>query len=87
VQGTLDVVVQRTGDQGKGTVLFVQNNFYYDAFFLKAIGESVFDDVRCNLLSEVGLEVLNSACDNGWCSDPKGKKFHVNGVHTFFAVY
>ena len=39
-QGTLDVMVQRTGDQGEGNVLFVQNNFYYDAFFLKAIGTS-----------------------------------------------
>ncbi|KIJ63277.1 hypothetical protein HYDPIDRAFT_92805 [Hydnomerulius pinastri MD-312] len=35
--GTLDVVVQRTGGQGQGTVTFIQNNFYYDAFFLKAI--------------------------------------------------
>ena len=31
--GTLDVMVQRTGEQGAGRVLFVQNNFYYDAFF------------------------------------------------------
>lgn len=31
-------MVQRTGDQGQGNILFVQNNFYYDAFFLKAIG-------------------------------------------------
>ncbi|KAI0081457.1 hypothetical protein K474DRAFT_1613628 [Panus rudis PR-1116 ss-1] len=35
--GTLDVMVQRTGQQREGNVLFVQNNFYYDAFFLKAI--------------------------------------------------
>ncbi|KAI0059037.1 integrin alpha N-terminal domain-containing protein [Artomyces pyxidatus] len=35
--GTLDIMVQRSGDQGQGTVLFVQNNFYYDAFFMKAI--------------------------------------------------
>ncbi|KAJ7665373.1 hypothetical protein DFH06DRAFT_311965 [Mycena polygramma] len=35
--GTLDIMVQRTGSLGKGNVLFVQNNFYYDAFFLKAI--------------------------------------------------
>ncbi|KIM87422.1 hypothetical protein PILCRDRAFT_276328 [Piloderma croceum F 1598] len=35
--GTLDIMVQRTGDGGQGKVLFVQNNFYYDAFFLKAI--------------------------------------------------
>lgn len=33
-------MVQRTGEQGQGNVLFVQNNFYYDAFFLKAIGKS-----------------------------------------------
>ncbi|KAI8999088.1 hypothetical protein BD414DRAFT_476952 [Trametes punicea] len=35
--GTLDIMVQRTGDQGQGNILFIQNNFYYDAFFLKAI--------------------------------------------------
>ncbi|KAJ3763113.1 hypothetical protein EV360DRAFT_92057 [Lentinula raphanica] len=35
--GTLDLMVHRTGDSGEGNVLFVQNNFYYDAFFLKAI--------------------------------------------------
>ena len=33
-------MVQRTGDQGGGKVLFVQNNFYFAAFFLKAIGMS-----------------------------------------------
>jgi integrin alpha FG-GAP repeat containing protein 1 len=37
-KGTLDIMIQRTGQQGQGNVLFVQNNFYYDAFFLKAIG-------------------------------------------------
>jgi integrin alpha FG-GAP repeat containing protein 1 len=31
-------MVQRTGDGEQGKVLFVQNNFYYDAFFLKATG-------------------------------------------------
>jgi hypothetical protein len=31
-------MVQRTGKQGQGTVSFVQNNVFYDAFFLKAIG-------------------------------------------------
>lgn len=35
--GTLDILVQRTGEQGQGNIAFVQNNFYYDAFFLKAI--------------------------------------------------
>ncbi|KAL0947607.1 hypothetical protein HGRIS_013696 [Hohenbuehelia grisea] len=35
--GTLDIMVQRTGKSGQGNILFVQNNFYYDAFFLKAI--------------------------------------------------
>ncbi|THH05309.1 hypothetical protein EW145_g4893 [Phellinidium pouzarii] len=35
--GTLDVMVQRTGEQGQGPILFVQNNFFFDAFFLKAI--------------------------------------------------
>jgi integrin alpha FG-GAP repeat containing protein 1 len=35
--GTLDILVQRTGSAGHGNFLFIQNNFYYDAFFLKAI--------------------------------------------------
>ncbi|KAH9979777.1 hypothetical protein BJV77DRAFT_1048772 [Russula vinacea] len=35
--GTLDVMVRRTGEQGAGRVLFIQNNFDYDAFFMKAI--------------------------------------------------
>ncbi|KAL9714709.1 hypothetical protein Ac2012v2_001367 [Leucoagaricus gongylophorus] len=35
--GTLDIMVQRTGSQSGNQVLFIQNNFYYDAFFLKAI--------------------------------------------------
>ncbi|KAF8162813.1 hypothetical protein B0H34DRAFT_295552 [Crassisporium funariophilum] len=35
--GTLDILVQRTGSSGRGNFLFIQNNFYYDAFFLKAI--------------------------------------------------
>ncbi|KAF8894778.1 hypothetical protein BD779DRAFT_1609403 [Infundibulicybe gibba] len=35
--GTLDIMVQRTGKAGLKNILFVQNNFYYDAFFLKAI--------------------------------------------------
>ena len=40
--GTLDVMVQRTGEQGAGWVLFVQNNFYYDALFMKAIRTQPF---------------------------------------------
>ena len=31
-------MVQRSGSDGSGKITFVQNNFYYDAFFLKAIG-------------------------------------------------
>jgi len=30
-------MVQRSGNSGQGNFLFIQNNFYYDAFFLKAI--------------------------------------------------
>nr|XP_031863237.1 uncharacterized protein CI109_001110 [Kwoniella shandongensis]KAA5530309.1 hypothetical protein CI109_001110 [Kwoniella shandongensis] len=34
--GSLDILVQRTGEQSGERVTFVQNNFYHDAFFLKA---------------------------------------------------
>jgi integrin alpha FG-GAP repeat containing protein 1 len=40
--GTLDVMVRRSGDQGAGRVLFIQNNFDYDAFFMKAICTAIF---------------------------------------------
>jgi integrin alpha FG-GAP repeat containing protein 1 len=39
MQGTLDIMVQRSGEAGAGNIFFVQNNFYYDAFFLRAIGQ------------------------------------------------
>ncbi|KAJ2926340.1 hypothetical protein H1R20_g10751, partial [Candolleomyces eurysporus] len=46
--GTLDIMVQRTGDAGQGNVVFIQNNFYYDAFFLKAIVlNGACDNVWC----------------------------------------
>ncbi|KAM6500960.1 hypothetical protein JOM56_003974 [Amanita muscaria] len=35
--GSLDILVQRSGSTGQGKVSFIQNNIYYDAFFLKAI--------------------------------------------------
>ncbi|ORY34008.1 hypothetical protein BCR39DRAFT_518106 [Naematelia encephala] len=34
--GTLDIMVHRTGEQDQNKVTFLQNNFYHDAFFLKA---------------------------------------------------
>ena len=43
-QGTLDIMIQRKGTQrtdlgrGGSKLTFVQNNFYHDAFFLKALG-------------------------------------------------
>lgn len=39
-QGTWDFMVQRTGKQSSQRVTFIQNNFFHDAFFLKAIGRS-----------------------------------------------
>jgi integrin alpha FG-GAP repeat containing protein 1 len=40
-------MIQRTGEAGHGKVSFVQNNFYYDAFFLKAIGLSLINYILC----------------------------------------
>jgi len=52
--GTLDFMVQRTGSQTGSRVTFVQNNFFHDAFFLKAIVLSGACDGWCipNNLSE-----------------------------------
>ncbi|KAK0561093.1 hypothetical protein OC861_005983 [Tilletia horrida] len=36
--GTLDILLQRTGSEGNGQrVTFIQNNYFHDAFFLKAL--------------------------------------------------
>jgi integrin alpha FG-GAP repeat containing protein 1 len=75
MQGTLDVLVQRTGEQGQGNVWFVQNNFYYDAFFLKAIGE--FPIICSCLHADVPTPVLNGGCPSGWCYTANGSRFHV----------
>lgn len=74
-QGTLDIVVQRTGNDGRGNVLFVQNNFYYDAFFLKAIG-GCGRLVHGTVLTKCA--VLNGACGSGTCLAADGvAKYHV----------
>ena len=70
--GTLDVMVQRTGEQGAGRILFVQNNFYYDAFFMKAIRMGTFlSDSPSRLTPLISAPrmdtVLNGACSSGWC--------------------
>lgn len=69
------MLVQRTGEQGQGNVWFVQNNFYYDAFFLKAIGEP---SVNCPCpYTDVYTPVLNGGCPSGWCYAANGSSFHV----------
>jgi integrin alpha FG-GAP repeat containing protein 1 len=71
-------MVQRTGQAGEGTILFIQNNFYYDAFFLKALGE-IFRQLVSG--SPDTHSVLNGACDNGWCySQNKSVRYHPFGV-------
>jgi len=85
-QGTLDMMVQRTGESGAGKVLFVQNNFYYDAFFLKAIGMSIFTYSRYDGLIIRNLSVLNGACNNGWCYAEDGTKYHVCDSNTTVSI-
>lgn len=38
-QGSLDILVQRSGEQSGEKITFIQNKFYHDAFFLRAQGE------------------------------------------------
>lgn len=74
-QGTLDILVQRTGRQGQGTITFVQNNVFHDAFFLKAIG-AYFNIALCSLTRS--FAVLNGAC-NGYCTPRNANEssYHV----------
>ena len=75
LQGSLDIMVQCSGDQGQGSVSFIVNNVFYDAFFLKAIGKSCeCVEFPCNN----DVTVLNGACDNGWCTHPnESGRYHV----------
>jgi integrin alpha FG-GAP repeat containing protein 1 len=78
--GTLDILVQRTG---KEKLSFVQNNFYHDAFFLKAIGKAwIFKDGIS--YADSRSSVLNSACPGGWCTAPNGSTYHVCGYILLF---
>jgi integrin alpha FG-GAP repeat containing protein 1 len=74
-QGTLDILVQRTGEQGGGTNSFIHNNFFYDAFFLKAMGK------LCSAWTSGDLSfslVLNRPCDGGQCTMKNGTKYEVS---------
>jgi integrin alpha FG-GAP repeat containing protein 1 len=77
VQGSLDVMVQRSGEQGQGKVTFIQNNFYHDAFFLKAQGESAKLDGRING-QVTDSAVLNGACDGDCQPTSGGGKYKVS---------
>jgi integrin alpha FG-GAP repeat containing protein 1 len=71
-------MVQRTGKGGHGNILFVQNNFYYDAFFLKAIGTPYIRITSFVLTTDA---VLNGACDNGWCYSSNGsERYQVSSL-------
>jgi len=63
--GTLDVMVRRTGDQGAGRVLFIQNNFDYDAFFMKAIGAAI---IYIHILFSLSYLTLFPPTSVGVCS-------------------
>lgn len=74
-------MVQRTGEQGQGNILFVQNNFYYDAFFMKAIGECfVWLLFLESWLTWRVLAVLNGVCTSGWCTGSNGEQYHVSSI-------
>jgi hypothetical protein len=67
-------MVQRTGEQAAGTVTFVKNKFYHDAFFIKAQGR------YCSLRPvKMLMAVLNGACD-GECQAENGKAYSVSYV-------
>jgi hypothetical protein len=42
IKGSLDILLQRTGKQSGEHLTFIQNGFYNDAFFLKALGGSIY---------------------------------------------
>lgn len=87
-QGTLDILVQRSANSGAArNAAFVKNNYFHDAFFLKAQGAPVpppllerversragRKDGRCTGTDCLlaGGAVLNGACQ-GWCEPRPG---------------
>lgn len=46
-QGSLDIMVQRSGSSGSArNIVFIKNNYFHDAFFLKALG-GLIHGLRC----------------------------------------
>lgn len=80
MQGTLDILVQRTGNDKQGTITFIQNNFYYDAFFLKAIGKPPPRQITPVFRHSPNSPVLNGACNNGECSVEEGENTYTYRV-------
>lgn len=63
-------MVQRTGSGGAAReVVFIKNNYFHDAFFLKALGQSPFWHNTGAVL--ICVIVLNGAC-SVWCEPEKG---------------
>lgn len=88
MQGTLDLMLQRlplSGDRtNKRRVTFIQNNYFHDAFFLKALGKSRLSRVKGRkqalIQSDLSFEVLNGAC-LGYCDGAKGEpKYRVSAI-------
>lgn len=76
---TLDILVQRMGEQGQGSFLFVQNNFFFDAFFLKAMVSLSL--CRATVFTNETVLVLKGACNNGWCAGSNGSaSYHVSAA-------
>ena len=73
-QGTLDILVQRSGSQDGPMTTFIQNNFYQDAFFLKAQREPQNAQAW---RSTDDRPVLNGACEKDCEPTAKGKKYSV----------
>lgn len=70
------MLVLRTGAQGAGTSTFIHNNFFYDAFFLKAIGKLFYLFLPFIALLNL-YTVLNRPCDTGLCTFDNGSTYQV----------
>lgn len=98
LKGSLDIMVQRTGGGGAAReVVFIKNNYFHDAFFLKALGESrsltklvrvIDEDLQCSMaLARFGVSPRRERIDIEYVFLPPGAERYTHASQSYGVSY
>ncbi|KAF8520193.1 hypothetical protein BU17DRAFT_46898 [Hysterangium stoloniferum] len=90
--GTLDILVQRSGAQQSGMVTFIRNNFFYDAFFLKAmVLNRHCDGGWCTMSNGTTYQAFGVSCPGATykytVQDMSNQRSAAQGSSSFFFLF